>query len=121
MTILAAALPDDVLALSTATSSTLPAPTAIRTRATAIQYDELRIEHDEGEVEIVVYNRAILLFMTGRPGPAWCSGSPCPARVSDVVGNCPVRRRPTATRRSSNGGEARLSALAALPGQTSLP
>jgi len=27
-----------------------------------IQYDELRIEHDEGDVEIVVYNRAILLF-----------------------------------------------------------
>ena len=23
------------------------------------QYDELRIEHDQGEVEIVVYNRAI--------------------------------------------------------------
>ena len=29
-----------------------------------IQYDELRIEHDWGDVEIVVYNRAILLFMT---------------------------------------------------------
>ena len=28
------------------------------------QYDELRIEHDQGEVEIVVYNRAILLFTT---------------------------------------------------------
>ncbi len=28
------------------------------------QYDELRIEHDEGAVEIVVYNRAILLFVT---------------------------------------------------------
>src|SRR5437667_7161372 len=27
-----------------------------------IQYDELRIEHDQGDVEIVVYNRAILLF-----------------------------------------------------------
>ena len=27
-----------------------------------IQYDELRIEHDQGEVEIVVYDRAILLF-----------------------------------------------------------
>ncbi len=30
--------------------------------ATPIQYDELRIEHDQGEVEIVVYNRAVLLF-----------------------------------------------------------
>ena len=29
-----------------------------------IQYDGLRIEHDEGNVEIVVYNRAILLFVT---------------------------------------------------------
>ena len=29
-----------------------------------IQYDELRIEHDHGEVEIVVYNRAILLLFT---------------------------------------------------------
>ena len=29
-----------------------------------VQYDELRIEHDRGEVEIVVYNRAILLFAT---------------------------------------------------------
>ena len=31
-----------------------------------IQYDELHIEHDRGEVEIVVYNRAILLFTTDR-------------------------------------------------------
>ncbi len=29
-----------------------------------MQYDERRIEHEEGTVEIVVYNRAILLFMT---------------------------------------------------------
>ena len=29
-----------------------------------IQYDGLRIEHDQGDVEIVVYDRAILLFMT---------------------------------------------------------
>jgi len=29
-----------------------------------IQYDELRIEHDQGAVEIVVYYRAILLFTT---------------------------------------------------------
>jgi len=40
----------------------------------AIQYDELRIEHDQGEVELVVYNRAILPFTTDRlPGrpPTW--------------------------------------------------
>ena len=29
-----------------------------------IQHDGLRIEHDQGAVEIVVYNRALLLFMT---------------------------------------------------------
>jgi len=29
-----------------------------------IQYDELRIGRDQGAVEIVVYNRAILLFTT---------------------------------------------------------
>ena len=29
-----------------------------------IQCDELHIEHDQGDVEIVVYNRAILLFTT---------------------------------------------------------
>ena len=29
-----------------------------------IQYDELVIEHDQGDVEIVVYNRAIILFGT---------------------------------------------------------
>ena len=28
------------------------------------QYDELRFEHDQGDVEIVVYDRAILLFTT---------------------------------------------------------
>ena len=49
---------------SLTTSSTSAAPTAIRTGADPIQYDELRIEHDQGDVEIVVYNRAILLFST---------------------------------------------------------
>ena len=29
-----------------------------------MQYDERRIEHEEGTVESVVYNRAILLFTT---------------------------------------------------------
>jgi hypothetical protein len=32
--------------------------------ARVLQYDELRIEHDQGDVEIVVYDRAILLFRT---------------------------------------------------------
>jgi len=29
-----------------------------------IQYNEVQIKHDQGEVEIIVYNRAILLFTT---------------------------------------------------------
>src|SRR5207247_1884350 len=41
---------------------------------------------------------------------------PCPDGVSDVVGNLPGRRRPTAAHRGSNGGEATPKALAALPG-----
>src|SRR5438552_344849 len=41
---------------------------------------------------------------SGRLGPAWCSGSPCPARVSDIVGDR-HSEAPTATRRGSNGGE----------------
>src|SRR2546428_13842812 len=41
--------------------------------------------------------------------------SPCPVPLWHVGGNRPFRRRPTATRRGSNGGEVRWSALAALP------
>ena len=33
-----------------------------------IQYDALRIEHDESDVEIVVYNRAVLLLRTDSQG-----------------------------------------------------
>src|SRR2546427_7135373 len=45
-----------------------------------IQYDERRIEDDQGDVEIVVYNRAILLFTTD--SEAVRAGSPVvlPAR-----------------------------------------
>jgi len=49
---------------SITTSSTSPVATATRTRANPIQYDALRIEHDQGAMEIVVYTRAILLFFT---------------------------------------------------------
>ncbi len=52
-----------------------------------IQYDELRIEHEQGTVEIVVYNRAILLFsyevrpikcrsVPGRGRPLRCGARP---------------------------------------------
>jgi len=59
----AADLPDDVLALldhHLDLAGTSGDPNA----GDPIPYDELRIEHDQGEVEIVVYNRAILLFTT---------------------------------------------------------
>src|SRR5207244_229496 len=42
---------------SSTPSSTSPAPTAIRARATPSKYDRLVIEHDQGDVEMVVYNR----------------------------------------------------------------
>ncbi len=49
-----------------------------------IQYDELRIEHDQGEVEIVVYNRAILLFMTDTEAVKRIHQVCC--RVDDIAG-----------------------------------
>jgi len=105
-----------------------------------IQHDELRIEHDQGDVEIVVYNRAVLLFTTeseavrrihqvccqlediGATPPGVSSAVHSPGRSQALPrqgfgcsGHLPVRRQPTATRRGSNGGEARWSALAPLP------
>ena len=62
ITIEAADLPEDVLALLDRLldlGGTYGDPEA----GEPIQYDALRIEHDQGVVEIVVYNRAILLFM----------------------------------------------------------
>ncbi len=63
-----------------------------------IQYDELRIEHDQGEVEIVVYNRAILLFTTD--SEAVRAGSPVvlPARRPWRPSQSRVRRRAAPTR-----------------------
>ena len=64
ITIEAADLPEDVLALLDQhlldPDGTYGDPNA----GDPIQGDELRIEHDQGDVEIVVYNRAILLFTT---------------------------------------------------------
>ena len=105
-----------------------------------IQHDELRIEPDQGDVEVVVFNRAILLFTTDSEAVRRIHQVCCqledigatPRGVSSAVhspgrsqalprqgfgcsGHLPVRRQPTATRRGSNGGEARWSALAPLP------
>ena len=64
ITIEAADLPDDVLALLDQHLLDLAGTSSDPNAADPIQYDELRIEHDQGDVEIVVYNRAILLFRT---------------------------------------------------------
>ena len=69
ITIEGADLPEDVLALldhhHLDLGGTYGRPTYGEPNAgDPIQYDELRIEHDQGAVEIVVYNRAILLFRT---------------------------------------------------------
>src|SRR2546426_2421092 len=62
ITIEPADLPDDVLALLDHHLLDLGGTYGDPDAGDPIQYDELRIEHDQGEVEIVVYNRAILLF-----------------------------------------------------------
>ena len=60
----AADLPEDVVALVDAHLLDLGGTYGRPEAGDPIQYDELRIEHDQGAVEIVVYNRAILLFTT---------------------------------------------------------
>ena len=60
----AADLPDDVLALLDQHLLDLGGTYGDPQAGDPIHYDELRIEHDQGAVEIVVYNRAILLFTT---------------------------------------------------------
>src|SRR5260370_3709050 len=60
----AADLPEDVVALVDAHLLDLGGTYGVPEAGDPIQYDELRIEHDQGEVEIIVYNRALLLFTT---------------------------------------------------------
>ena len=55
-------LPEDVVALVDAHLLDLGGTYGDPSVGDPIQYDELRIEHDQGAVEIIVYNRAILLF-----------------------------------------------------------
>src|SRR6266576_829069 len=58
----AADLPEDVVALVDAHLLDLGGTYGVPEAGDPIQYEELRIEHDQGDVKIVVYNRAILLF-----------------------------------------------------------
>ena len=60
----AADLPEDVLALLDQRLLDLGGTYGVPEAGDPIQYDHLLIEHDQGAVEIVVYNRAILLFGT---------------------------------------------------------
>ena len=60
----AADLPEDVVALVDARLLDLTGTYGAPEAGDPIQYDELRIEHDQGVVEVVVYNHAILLFTT---------------------------------------------------------
>ena len=66
LSIEAADLPDDVLALLDShlleRGGTYGDPNA----GDPIQYNKLRIEHDHGDVEIIIYNRAILLLSSER-------------------------------------------------------
>ena len=66
----AADLPEDVVALVDAHLLDLGGTYGVPEAGDPIQYDELRIEHDQGAVEIVVHNRAILLFARRQRGSA---------------------------------------------------
>ena len=88
ITIEAADLPEDVVALVDADLldlvGTYGDPVARRLNPD----DELRIEHDQGDMEIVVYNRAILLFTSDREVVKRIHEVCC--RLDDIAGS----RRP---------------------------
>src|SRR5438128_9535650 len=91
----AADLPEDVVALVDAHLLDLGGTYGVPEAGDPIQYDELRIEHDQGAVEIVVYHRAILLFRTDSEAVRRIHQACC--RLDDIA----VRpRRATSTRRS---------------------
>src|SRR2546430_12493108 len=64
----AADLPDDVLALLDQHLLDLGSTYGDPQAGDPVQDNELRIEHDQGDVEIVVYHRAILLFTSDDEG-----------------------------------------------------
>ena len=80
LTIKAADLNDDVLALLDHPLLDLAGSYGDPNAGDPIQYDELRIEHDHGDVEIVVYNRAILLFTSDRQAVRRISSGVLPPR-----------------------------------------
>ena len=84
----AADLPEDVVALVDAHLLDLGGTYGDPQAGDPIQYDEVRIEHDQGVVEIVVYNRAILLFTTDSEAVRRIHQVCC--RLDDIAGS----RRP---------------------------
>ena len=84
----AADLPEDVVALVDAHLLDLGGTYGRPEAGDPIQYDHLLIEHDQGDVEIVVYNRAILLFTTDREAVRRIHQVCC--RLDDIAGS----RRP---------------------------
>ena len=84
MTILAAALPDSVLSLLDQHLLDLGGTYGDPNAGDPIQYDALRIEHDHGAVEIVVYNRASLLFTTDSEAAKRIHRVCC--RLEDIAG-----------------------------------
>ena len=88
ITIEATDLPGDALALSSIPLLDLGGTYGDPEAGYPIQYDELRTEHDDGAVEIVVYNRAILLFMTETEAVKRIHQVCC--RLDDIAGS----RRP---------------------------
>jgi hypothetical protein len=88
ITIEAADLPEDVFALLDAHLVNLGGTYGDPQAGDPIQYDQLRIEHDQGMSDIVVYNRAIRLFTTDREAVRWIHQGCC--RLDDITGR---RRR----------------------------
>jgi hypothetical protein len=86
-------LPEDVVALVDAHLLDLGGSYGVPEAGDPIQYDELHIEHDQGEVEIVVYNRAILLFMTDSEAVKWIHQVCC--RLDDIAGSALRRSFPS--------------------------
>src|SRR5881628_3661587 len=86
----AADLPEDVVALVDAHLLDLGGTYGRPEAGDPIQYDDLRIEHHEGDVEIVVYNRAILVFGIDREAGKWIHEICC--RLNDIAGSTPHTR-----------------------------
>jgi|SRR5882724_985239 len=101
ITIDAADLPEDVLVLLAHDPLDLGGTYGDPSAGEPIQYDALRIEHDQGDVEIVVYNRAIRLFTADSKAVKRIHEVCC--RLDDIAGVTPpgVAFRPSSLRRSS--------------------